>query len=145
MERTRVACVVGAVGLWLAMASMGLSAETGKVAVMDQQVVIEQSKTGKRALEELKAYSSTRQKIINADDVDQFAQVALHLGDVCVRAIHHDGHAREFGRLRVAHGQALDVEVAAAEHARHTHQDARLIFDECDECVFHGLLHFSEQ
>ncbi|MEK7235003.1 MAG: OmpH family outer membrane protein [Nitrospirota bacterium] len=68
MERTRVACLIGAVGLWLMMVLPGLSAETVKVAVMDQQVVIEQSKTGKRALEELKAYSTTRQKIINADD-----------------------------------------------------------------------------
>lgn len=68
MERARGVCLISAVGLWLAMVSLGLSAETVKVAVMDQQVVIEQSKTGKRALEELKAYSSTRQKIINADD-----------------------------------------------------------------------------
>ncbi|OGW49653.1 MAG: hypothetical protein A2V62_10185, partial [Nitrospirae bacterium RBG_19FT_COMBO_58_9] len=45
-----------------------LSAEAVKVGVMDQQMVIEQSKAGKRALEELKAYSTTRQKIINADD-----------------------------------------------------------------------------
>jgi outer membrane protein len=50
------------------MVSPGLSAETFKVGVMDQQQVIEQSKAGKRALEELKAYSTTRQKIINADD-----------------------------------------------------------------------------
>jgi outer membrane protein len=50
------------------MVSPGLSAETFKVAVMDQQVVVEQSKAGKRAMEELKAYSTTRQKIINADD-----------------------------------------------------------------------------
>ncbi|MEY4704861.1 MAG: hypothetical protein RL042_1063 [Nitrospirota bacterium] len=68
MERTRVTCLIGAVGLWLAMVSPGLSAEAVRVAVMDQQAVIEQSKAGKRALEELKAYSSTRQKIINADD-----------------------------------------------------------------------------
>ena len=68
MEQTRVACLISAVGLWLAMVSPGLSAETFKVGVMDQQVVIEQSKAGKRALEELKAYSTTRQKIINADD-----------------------------------------------------------------------------
>jgi outer membrane protein len=68
MERTRTACLISAVGLWLAMVSPGLSAETFKVGVMDQQVVIEQSKAGKRALEELKAYSTTRQKIINADD-----------------------------------------------------------------------------
>ena len=70
MKRTKVACVIGTVGLWLAMVLPGLSAETFKVGVMDQQVVIEQSKTGKRALEELKAYSSTRQKIINADDLE---------------------------------------------------------------------------
>ena len=68
MERTRVTSLVSAVALWLAMVSPGLAAETFKVAVMDQQVVIEQSKAGKRALEELKAYSMTRQKIINADD-----------------------------------------------------------------------------
>jgi len=68
MERQRVISLVSAVTLWLAMASLGLSDDTFKVAVMDQQVVIEQSKAGKRALEELKAYSMTRQKIINADD-----------------------------------------------------------------------------
>jgi outer membrane protein len=68
MKQMRVACLISAVGLWLAMVLPGLSAETLKVGVMDQQVVIEQSKAGKRALEELKAYSTTRQKIINADD-----------------------------------------------------------------------------
>jgi outer membrane protein len=68
MGRTTETGLVGAVGLWLAMVSPGLSAETFRVAVMDQQAVIEQSKAGKRALEELKSYSSTRQKIINADD-----------------------------------------------------------------------------
>ncbi len=50
------------------MLSPALSDETFKVAVMNQQLVIEQSKAGKRAFEELKAYSMTRQKIINADD-----------------------------------------------------------------------------
>lgn len=44
------------------------SAESFEVAVMNQQLVIEKSKAGKRALEELKAYSAARQKIINADD-----------------------------------------------------------------------------
>ena len=68
MERTRVTSLISAVALWLAMVSPGLSAETFKVAVMVQQVVIEQSKAGKRAVEELKAYSTTRQKIINADE-----------------------------------------------------------------------------
>jgi outer membrane protein len=68
MKRTGVMSLMGAVVLWLAMLSPALSDETAKVAVMNQQVVIEQSKAGKRALEELKAYSMTRQKIINADD-----------------------------------------------------------------------------
>ena len=68
MKRTRVTSLISAVALWLVMVSPGLSAETFKVAVMDQQVVVEQSKAGKRALEELKAYSTTRQKIINADE-----------------------------------------------------------------------------
>ena len=68
MKRTGVMSLMGAVALWLAMLSPALSDETAKVAVMNQQMVIEQSKAGKRALEELKAYSMTRQKIINADD-----------------------------------------------------------------------------
>ena len=68
MERTRVTSLISAVALWLAMVSPVLSDETFKVAVMNQQVVIELSKAGKRALEELKAYSMTRQKIINAED-----------------------------------------------------------------------------
>lgn len=41
--------------LWWAMSSMTLGAEPVKVAVMDQQLVIERSKAGKRALEDLKA------------------------------------------------------------------------------------------
>ncbi|MEK6671841.1 MAG: OmpH family outer membrane protein, partial [Nitrospirota bacterium] len=68
MKQTGVISLIGAVALWLAMLSPALSDETFKVAVMNQQVVIEQSKAGKRALEELRAYSMTRQKIINADD-----------------------------------------------------------------------------
>jgi outer membrane protein len=70
MERRGVTSLVGAVVLWLAMVLPVLSDETLKVAVMNQQVVVEQSKAGKRALEELKAYSMTRQKIINADDIE---------------------------------------------------------------------------
>jgi outer membrane protein len=52
----------------LALSSMALAAEPVKVAVINQQLVIERSKAGKRALEDLKAYSATRQKIINSDD-----------------------------------------------------------------------------
>ncbi len=45
-----------------------LAADHLKVAMMDQQQVIERSVAGKRALEELKSYSTTRQKIIDSDD-----------------------------------------------------------------------------
>ncbi len=44
------------------------AAEPVKIGVMDQQAVMERSQSGKRALDEMKSYSSTRQKIINADD-----------------------------------------------------------------------------
>ncbi len=70
MKRAAVTSLIGVAVLWLAMVLPVLSDETGKVAVMNQQMVVEQSKAGKRALEELKAYSMTRQKIINADDVE---------------------------------------------------------------------------
>ena len=68
MERTGVSTLIGAVLLWLTMVSPVFADETFKVAVMNQQAVVEQSKAGKRAIEELKAYSASRQKIINADD-----------------------------------------------------------------------------
>ena len=68
MERAGVMSLIGTAALWLAMVSQGLADDTFKVAVINQQMVVEQSKAGKRALEELKAYSMTRQKIINADD-----------------------------------------------------------------------------
>jgi outer membrane protein len=44
------------------------ASDTMKIAVMDQQAVIERSKAGKAALEEVKAYQATRQKIILADE-----------------------------------------------------------------------------
>jgi outer membrane protein len=59
---------LGVIGWWLVFASQVFAAETVRIAVMDQQLVIEKSKAGKRALEELKSYATTRQKIINADD-----------------------------------------------------------------------------
>jgi len=68
MQRTIIAYVLSVIGLWLVMTPTANSADTVKVGVIDQQLVIEKSKAGKRALEELKAYTLTRQKIINADD-----------------------------------------------------------------------------
>ena len=80
MERAGVIGVIGATALWLAMVSPVLSDDTLKVAVMNQQMVVEQSKAGKRALEELKAYSMTRQKIINADD-QELKELQQAMGD----------------------------------------------------------------
>lgn len=56
--------IVGCMGL----VPSALAAEPVKVGVMDQQEVMERSKAGKRALEDMKNYSLTRQKIISADD-----------------------------------------------------------------------------
>jgi outer membrane protein len=50
------------------MAQQGGAAEPFKVAIIDQQAVIERSAAGKRALEEMKSYSATRQRIVEADD-----------------------------------------------------------------------------
>lgn len=51
---------------WLAQPAQ--AADRMKVAMMDQQQVIERSVAGKRALEDLKSYSTARQKIIDSDD-----------------------------------------------------------------------------
>ncbi|HEU4684681.1 MAG TPA: OmpH family outer membrane protein [Nitrospira sp.] len=68
MRRAGRVWVAIAGAIVLGTAGIAWSAEQFRVAVMDQQAVIERSKAGKRALEEMKAYSATRQKIINADD-----------------------------------------------------------------------------
>lgn len=68
MSRETTMCVLSMATFWWAISSVGLAAEPVKVGVMDQQLVMEKSKAGKRALEELKTYSATRQKIISADD-----------------------------------------------------------------------------
>jgi outer membrane protein len=60
--------IVG-VAFWAVLWALPVrAAEPVKVGVMDQQLVMERSKAGKRALDDLKSYSTTRQKIINADD-----------------------------------------------------------------------------
>ncbi len=62
---------VGIVIVALSLGQWGESsnaAETIRVGVMDQQTVMERSKAGKLALEDVKGYSMTRQKIINADE-----------------------------------------------------------------------------
>ncbi len=68
MGRTIIQLAMGALGLMLWCACAAAAADTFKVGVMDQQAVMEKSKAGRKALEDLKTYSATRQRIINSDD-----------------------------------------------------------------------------
>ncbi len=61
-----VAGVLQVLLAWLAQPVQ--AADRMKIAMMDQQKVVERSVAGKRALEDLKSYSTTRQKIIDSDD-----------------------------------------------------------------------------
>lgn len=64
--RLRAASV--AVLLVLGAGVDGLAAESFKIGVIDAQVVLEKTKAGKRALETLKEFTASRQKIISAED-----------------------------------------------------------------------------
>lgn len=44
------------------------AADAVKIGVMDQQLVMERTNTGKRALEDMKSYQTARQKILIADE-----------------------------------------------------------------------------
>lgn len=65
---------VAVMGVWGALAGPVLWAPDAravdpiKIGVIDQQAVMERSQVGRRALEEMKSYAATRQKIINTDD-----------------------------------------------------------------------------
>jgi outer membrane protein len=56
------------VALLAALIQTAHAGEPVKIGVMDLQAVMERSKAGKAALEEVKRYSMTRQKIIDADE-----------------------------------------------------------------------------
>ena len=68
MARGGVSGIVGMIAVASTWGALAFAADPVKVAVMDQQAVMERSHAGKRALEDMKGYSTTRQKIINADD-----------------------------------------------------------------------------
>ena len=68
MNRGKWCAVAGVVLLVLSQEGSGLSAEAFKVGVIDQQAILEKSKSGKRALDALKEFSASRQKIVSADD-----------------------------------------------------------------------------
>ncbi|MGH7209251.1 MAG: OmpH family outer membrane protein [Nitrospiraceae bacterium] len=68
MKRGTWFAMAGAVLLTLSLEGPCLSAESFKVAVIDQQAVLAKSKSGKRALEAIKEFSASRQRIVSADD-----------------------------------------------------------------------------
>lgn len=68
MARAGLICLFTIIVVGLSGTQPSVAADPVKVGVMDQQQVIERSKAGKRALDDMKSYSLTRQKIINADD-----------------------------------------------------------------------------
>jgi hypothetical protein len=70
---------------------------------------------------------------------DELAQVGGHDGGGHARGVHHDRHARELRGLGVPHGEAVDVEGAPAEQARHPVEDAGLVHDLRDQGVLHDL------
>jgi len=67
MNRVTLAAATGTAVMILSQGAMGLAAEF-RVGVIDQQVIMEKSTAGKRALEGMKEFSASRQKIIAADD-----------------------------------------------------------------------------
>jgi outer membrane protein len=66
----------GAVAVLIATLSLGGAAEaadTGRVAVLDQQVIVQRTVAGKRALEALQEFSRSRQRILGADNEEMQA------------------------------------------------------------------------
>lgn len=61
----RMLAIILWVGLWVPPVGAG---DAIKIGIMDQQVIMEKSKAGKSALEDIRLYSAARQKIINADE-----------------------------------------------------------------------------
>ncbi len=64
-------------GPWTGLLHAG---EPVRVGVIDQQMVMERTKAGKLALEDMKGYSMTRQKIINSDE-QELKELQLSLED----------------------------------------------------------------
>jgi len=63
-----MACGVVAGTLGLSLLPTAQAADAFKMGVVDPQAVLEKSKAGKKALDGLKEYVSTRQKLLSADE-----------------------------------------------------------------------------
>ena len=61
-------CILLLAAAWLGLIGESRAADALKIGVIDQQQVLERTQAGRRALEGLKEFSATRQKIVSADD-----------------------------------------------------------------------------
>ena len=68
-RRGQVAVALAVIGTWLIIPLSGArAADAFKMGVIDPQMVLEKSKAGKKALDGLKEYVSTRQKLLSRDE-----------------------------------------------------------------------------
>jgi outer membrane protein len=63
-----VLSIIAAGSILISLASGATAAEAFKMGVIDPQAVLEKSKAGKKALDGLKEYVSTRQKLLSRDE-----------------------------------------------------------------------------
>jgi outer membrane protein len=68
VRRERVLGIAGAILLMAGYGGTVLAAEAFKIGVVDQRAVLERTKAGKRAMQGLKEFTDSRQRIISADD-----------------------------------------------------------------------------
>ena len=70
-RRGQIMVALAMTGAWLISSVSGVgAAEAFKMGVIDPQTVLEKSKAGKKALDGLKEYVSTRQKLLSRDEED---------------------------------------------------------------------------
>src|SRR5262245_25655859 len=65
----QIVVALAVMAAWLIISTSGAqAADAFKMGVVDPQMVLEKSKAGKRALDGLKEYVSTRQKLLSRDE-----------------------------------------------------------------------------
>jgi outer membrane protein len=70
-RRGQIMVALAMTGVWLISSISGVgAADAFKMGVIDPQAVLEKSKAGKKALDGLKEYVSTRQKLLSRDEED---------------------------------------------------------------------------
>lgn len=67
-NKYRVLSMIGMLGVVFGYGGTINAAETFRVGVVDHKAIVEKTKAGKRAMDALKEFTSSRQRIISADD-----------------------------------------------------------------------------